>query len=1042
MTPERGYQVRRVLADVLEAAPADRIALLNTACATDPELRREIDDALGGGALLANFVALPQTSVLPILLRADADGQPGQVPPRLQPGTRIGPYKVVRLLGRGGMGEVYLAQDTRLYRLVALKCVARRIADQPTARVRLLHEARSAARLTHPNIASVHDVLDCEDGSIVVVMEYVEGRSLAARLAQASYSVAEAVDLAVTVAIALEHAHAAGIVHCDIKPGNIQLMNGGSLKILDFGVARSLVHPADATTSTSTLNAPALGGTPGYMSPEQTLGLPVDARTDVFSLGVVLFEMLTRERPFGSGRRWLEPIHAVLADAPSLDRLPASVPPQLAGVIAKALRHEPGARYQDAGEFRKALEETRGGYLPVERGGRPPYGRRPTGIALALSVLVVMLAGVAWRVSHRGPVTRISPAAERWYVDGVHALQEGAYLQATRALGRAVQIDGSYALSWARLGEAQLELDQEPAARQSLLKASSLVPDRSRLPAQQRLFLEAAMAMASRDNATALRAYSDLARTTPPSAPLLIDLGRVHEAMSAPAKAVESYQRATELDSQNPAPFLRLAIIQGRSQNPAAAEAAFARAEELYRARGRTEGEAAVAYERGVMLDRFDRTADAIAVLQKARQLAESVDSQYLRAAVAFKMSAVEGRGGNYRDAEELAWEARALSEPFAALHAFGLVDVGNVSIYMGRPELAEETFREAVGKAVRAGAPRAEARARLALAGLLAGGPRAREAIPHATAALQYYRLTGFVAQQLRAQTFLIVAQERTGDLAGAQSSYEDTLREATRAGNESAIAEQHYLLSGVLLQRERYPSALMHCDESLRRYRALKLPYDVVHSTGRRIDILWRMGRFDDARKELSATAAAGSGRNSPGMPADPSRSVRWAFIALAEGTPSRAAKLAGGALAVESEELTPALKSELQVVLALALARSGRAEDAWRHVEAAGTPDASAGPSDVALARAEVLVRLRRFDEALAAAAMLAERFAARGRHESAWLAARHAARSAAELRRVSDAARWRSFADSQWAHQSAQFDAETLRNYAKRADLTMF
>lgn len=1042
MTPERGHQVRRVLADVLEAAPADRTALLQTACASDPVLRHEIDEALGGGALLANFLALPRTSVLPTLLRSDADGEPGQRPMRLHPASRIGPYKIVRLLGRGGMGEVYLAQDTRLHRLVALKCVARRIADEPIARLRLLHEARSAARLTHPGIASVHDVLDHEDGSLVVVMEYVEGRSLAARLAQESYSVAEAVEIAVTVSSALEHAHAAGIVHCDIKPGNIQLMSGGSLKILDFGVARSMVHPADATTSTSALNAPALGGTPGYMSPEQALGLPVDARTDVFSLGVVLFEMLTGERPFGSGRPWLEPIHAVLADAPSLDRLPGSVPPQLAGVIAKALRREPAARYQDAGEFRKALEETRGRHLPVERGGRTPYGRRPIGIALALSVLVVLLAGIAWRVSHRGPVTRISPEAERWYIEGVHALQEGAYLQATRALGRSVQIDGSYALSWARLGEAQLELDQEPAARQSLLKASSLVRDRSRLPAEQRLFLEAAMAMASRDSATALRAYSDLARTTPPSAPLLIDLGRVHEAMSAPAKAVESYQRATELDSQNPAPFLRLAIIEGRSQDLAAAEAAFARAEELYRARGRTEGVAAVAYERGVMFDRFDRTAEAVAVLQKARQLAESVESPYLRAAVAFKMSSVEGRRGNYREAEVLAREARALSEPFAALHAFGLVDVGNVSIYMERPELAEDTFREAIAKAARAGAPRAEARARLALAGLLAGGPRAGEAIPHATAALQYYRLTGFVAQQLRAQTFLILAQERTGDLAGAQSSYEGTLREATRAGNESAIAEQHYLLSGVLLQRERYPSALTHCDESLRRYRALGLPYDVVHSTGRRIDILWRMGRLDDARKELSSMAPAGSGKNSRGIPVDLSHSLRTAFIALAEGTPSQAAKVAGEALAVKSEELTPAVRAALDLVLALALARSGRLEDAWRHAQSAGDSEAAGGPSNIALTRAEVLLRLRRFDEALAAAAMLAERFAAQGRHESAWLAARHAARSAAELGRVSDAARWRAFADSQWAHQSAQFDAETLRNYAKRADLRMF
>ncbi len=159
-------------------------------------------------------------------------------------------------------------------------------------------------------------------------------------------------------------------------------------------------------------------------------------------------------------------------------------------------------------------------------------------------------------------------------------------------------------MSWARLGEAQLELDQERRAQQSVLHASSLVPDRSRLPDDQRLFLEAAMGMARRDNPAALRAYSTLANRNQKSAPILVDLGRVHEAMGAVPKALESYRQAGQLDAENPAPFLRMGILYGRSGDAAASEAAFKRAEELYLARGRVEGVATVSLERGVMLDR------------------------------------------------------------------------------------------------------------------------------------------------------------------------------------------------------------------------------------------------------------------------------------------------------------------------------------------------------------------------------------------------------------------------------------------------------
>ena len=224
------------------------------------------------------------------------------------------------------------------------------------------------------------------------------------------------------------------------------------------------------------------------------------------------------------------------------------------------------------------------------------------------------------------------------------------------------------------------------------------------------------MGMARRDNAAALSAYSTLASRNLKSAPILVDLGRVHEAMGAVPKALESYRQAGQLDAENPAPFLRMGILYGRAGDTSASEAAFKRAEELYAARGRVEGVASVSLERGVMLDRADRSDEAVVALQRALQLATSVDSNYLRAAVLFKLSSVAGYKGRYDDAEKYASEGLRLSEEFEGLNAFGRVDFGNVFVYRRQFKTAEQHFRQAVDASVRAGASRAEARARLAL--------------------------------------------------------------------------------------------------------------------------------------------------------------------------------------------------------------------------------------------------------------------------------------------------------------------------------------
>ncbi len=1047
MGPERWLQVRDVLAGALDVAPADRPAVLNRACSSDPQLRSDLDEALPSEDTLHRLYDLPMASTLATIVRAGDEREPASDAPPLAAGTMVGPYEIIRVLGSGGMGRVYLARDARLERVVALKLVVRGVGDDPVARAHVLREARAAAGLTHPGIAQVYDVID-HHGAVVMVMEYVEGTSLRDRLLQGPLAVEESVRVCLTIADALAHAHGAGVIHCDIKPGNIQLPPAGGVKILDFGLARRVV----ATSSDTTESQAGVAGTPGYMSPEQALGHALDERSDLFSLGVVLFEMLSGTRPYNAGGpRWFDAVFVLLANTPDYSRLGPDTPDALRELLVRALQWDPVARFQNAGEFQRALRDVLRGIEPQTPTATPPAPSPPPHrwsrrAAVGLTVAVLTLAGLAfatWRAAGTNSAPTISPLAERWYVDGISALQEGAYLQASRALERAVQIDPAYALSWARLGETQLELDQEARARQSVLKAASLVPDRSRLPDDQRLQLEAAMAMVGRDISTALQAYSALAKVHPKSAPILVDLGRVYEAAEAVPKAVAHYLQATQIDDQNPAPFLRMGILYGRSGDPAAADAAFKRAEELYAARSQVEGVATVSYERGVMLDRFERLTEAGAALERALQLAASVDSAYLRAAVLFKLSSVAGAQGRYDDAEKHARDGVRISEGFEGLNAFGLVDLGNVFIYRGQLKTAEQHFRSAVDRADRAGARRSQARARLALASLLMRTGSVAEAIAEARAAFTYYDQTGFTALRARALTLLARGEERLGNLTAAQASYEALLASAVATGNERQVAEQHDSLSRVLLQRELYVAAVRHGDESLARFRSLKAPYDIAHGTVLHADILWRIGRLEDAERELDAMFSRDSGMGASTSGLERSRALGRARVLLARNENARALAIARRALAAPPADLSAAMRGELQRVVVLALARGGRAAEAVSLMEAASDAAVESGDrhaiARAALAKAEVLLRLRRYDEALTAAGPLADQLAADERHESAWLAARLAAQAATALGRTDAVARWQAVADAERARFIAQFDAAGLRLYESRPDL---
>ena len=270
-------------------------------------------------------------------------------------GKTVGNYRITARLGAGGMGEVFLAEDTRLGRQAAIKFLSETLAADPDRRLRFLKEARAASALNHPHVCVVYDVGESDEGQPYIAMEFIEGGSLDTVLARRRLEIPEVVDVAAQVADALDAAQASRIVHRDIKPGNISLNDRGLVKVLDFGLAKRLAaeSPDEAAETVAMQNTQdgAVVGTPRYMSPEQALGKPLDHRSDLFSLGVVLYELITGQLPF-TGANFAEVLNNVVHSQPTaIARLNYDVPPELERITIKCLQKSPDRRYQAAREL-------------------------------------------------------------------------------------------------------------------------------------------------------------------------------------------------------------------------------------------------------------------------------------------------------------------------------------------------------------------------------------------------------------------------------------------------------------------------------------------------------------------------------------------------------------------------------------------------------------------------------------------------------------------------------------------------------------------
>ena len=323
----------------------------------------------------------------------------------LAPGTRLGPYEVLAPIGAGGMGEVYRATDTKLKRQVALKILPTLLAADAERLARFQREAEVLASLNHPNIAAIYGLEDA-DGTKALVMELVEGPTLADRIARGVVPVDEALPIATQIAEALEAAHEQGIIHRDLKPANIKVRSNGTVKVLDFGLAKAMDPPGMVSPGVSqapTITTPAMTqagiilGTAAYMSPEQACGKPVDKRADIWAFGCVLYEMLTGRRAFG-GETVTETLAAILERPVDWTTLPAATPAGVRTVLRHAFEKDPKRRLHDIADARIQLDD-RSLAPPLVSGA----GTRRVTLRwlMALGATAIAVGGVAYLVAKR-----------------------------------------------------------------------------------------------------------------------------------------------------------------------------------------------------------------------------------------------------------------------------------------------------------------------------------------------------------------------------------------------------------------------------------------------------------------------------------------------------------------------------------------------------------------------------------------------------------------------------------------------------------------
>jgi tetratricopeptide (TPR) repeat protein len=818
-------------------------------------------------------------------------------------GQTISHYHILDKLGEGGMGTVYLAEDTHLGRRVAFKSLKVSSAvDQNQYKARFLREARLASTLNHPNIVSIYDYGETEDGSPYLVMELVSGQTLADILRQNRLELGNYVEIIKQVATGLDEAHRHGIVHRDLKPSNIILNARRQVKILDFGLAKLLdtgtygdngVTPQSSAFTTETRDGVYMG-TPSYSSPEQILGTAIDRRSDIFSLGAVLYECLSG-RPAFAGSNFAEICAQVIRDnPPPPSQINSSVSSTLDAVTLKALAKKAENRYQNAAELTEDLEAVESGtasgktllrqsaaqaatllhqpaaqaatlVLPeLSRQSKPPgFFKRRRVLAGVLLMMIIALLFLSTRNTVREFVwskaeRQVAPS----YNEGVAALRAGNYYKASKLLADAIQSDERFPMAHARLAEVWIELGYEDRATGEILRVTELTPAFSNLSQLDTLYLQAIAATVRRNYRGAVENNLEIVRQIPAAEKKFayFDLGRAYEKNEQTNQAIEALETVINLDENFAAAFLHLGVLYGRRQETEKALDAFAKAEKLYRLQSNYDGLAEVFYQRGNLLNIQDKLPAAREQMERAQEFAAATGNPSLQVKILLHLSSISYSLGDNLPAKQYADRALELgrAEQLENLTTAGIIDTGNIFFSRGDYAEAENYFNQALQLAKANNWQRIEARASLSLGSLYLIQGKNGEAIRGIEPALRFYQQSNSQKEALQAQLALGYANDQNGNYDAALEASRQQLELAGQLGDTSSIAHIHAFAGLVMIHQERFSEALESFARSYELNKSLGLEPNMGYDALNRGQIFWQLGRRAEALEALGAAPA----------------------------------------------------------------------------------------------------------------------------------------------------------------------------------------
>ncbi|HEX8423544.1 MAG TPA: tetratricopeptide repeat protein [Pyrinomonadaceae bacterium] len=805
-------------------------------------------------------------------------------------GQTISHYRILEQIGEGGMGVVYEAEDTRLGRRVAIK-IPSAAPDSHSHHARFLREARSISALSHAHIATLFDYGELPDGRPYIVMELVNGRELGDLLRGEELSISRAIEIIADVAEALCEAHRHGIIHRDVKPSNVIVNERGVVKVLDFGLAKLITEEHEIDQNAATLagvktRSDVMLGTPLYLSPEQAKALPVDGRSDLFSLGALLYECVAG-RPAFSGATVMEiaaqVIHVNPEPPSKFNRL---IPPELDRITLKAISKHPEDRYQTAEEFIadlralsfhfSELDDTRTPSMTsYSSGGYHTNAHRATSLTtlsdnlrrprLSIATVligVVVLMGVAWGANRllRPTPHKPSDQAQAEYDLGTNLLRAGAYHQASTHLRYATTLDDKFVLAHARLAEVLTELDNDADSANSMLRANSHPVERDNLSQVDALRFDAIQATITRDYARAVADYQKIARLLPDRTDAYVDLGRAYEKTEQIKQAIESYVEATNRDPKHATAYLRIGILYARSGTPASANSAFDTAEKIYKEFANNEGQTEVLYRRGYLLRTHGKLDEARVQLEQALEMAKASGNVAQHINTLLQLSAVATNKNDAADAQRYAREAVDLAQKnnMGNLVALANIDLGVTFLAKNKYTEAEQYLRQGLDFARRSNARRHEAKALINLGSLYIKQSRPDEGIRYVEQALSFYQSGGYRKEEMQAYALLGRAKRQKGNYEEALADFQQVLRFSAEVGDPTLTSTTHSEMGNVLAHQEKYVDALSHFEKSYQIEKSLGLEILTPYSLHNRSEMLWRLGRYEEARKLLDQAEA----------------------------------------------------------------------------------------------------------------------------------------------------------------------------------------